>query len=89
MAATETSKDALQQQLERERQELAQSLQALRSIDPAAMLRDRLPLLLAGAFAVAFLLGGGIGATMRLLARRSREGTSQARLGRFALINRN
>jgi hypothetical protein len=36
-------------------------------------LRSRLPLAAGVAFAVGFLLAGGIGATMRLLFRRGRE----------------
>jgi hypothetical protein len=34
------------------------------------------------------MLAGGVGATMRLLARRSREGTTKAKLGPFSLVDR-
>jgi hypothetical protein len=42
----------------------------------------------AGAVGAGFVIGGGIGATMRLFARKSREGTEKARFGRFRLIDR-
>jgi hypothetical protein len=42
----------------------------------------------AGALGAGFVLAGGIGATMRLLARRSREGHEKARVGRFSFIKR-
>jgi hypothetical protein len=35
-----------------------------------------------------FVLAGGIGATMRFLARRSREGQERVRVGRFRLVRR-
>ena len=76
MAVTDTAreKERLQEQIEKERHELAASVEALRaSASPAAVLRERLPLVLAAAFVAGFVLAGGIGATMRLLARRSRE----------------
>jgi hypothetical protein len=41
--------------------------------DVAGKLRAKLPAAAAGAFGAGFFLAGGIGATMRLLARRSRE----------------
>jgi hypothetical protein len=34
------------------------------------------------------VVAGGIGATMRLFARKSREGTETARFGRFRVVNR-
>jgi hypothetical protein len=37
---------------------------------------------------VGFVLAGGVGATMRLLARRGREGRTKARAGRFSLVDR-
>jgi hypothetical protein len=40
----------------------------------------------AGALAAGFVLAGGIGATVRLLFRRGREGTTLYRFGRFAVV---
>src|SRR3954468_11482597 len=54
----------------------------------AARLRPRLPVIAAGTLGAGFVLAGGIGATMRLLARRGREGHSKARFGRFTLVER-
>jgi hypothetical protein len=42
----------------------------------------------AGAVGAGFILAGGIGATMRLFARRGREGKEKARLGRFSFVDR-
>ena len=50
-----------------------------------AKLRANLPVVAAGALGVGFLLAGGIGARMRLLARRGREGHTKSRFGRFPL----
>ena len=76
MAVAEASSaDQIQQQLDAERGQLAAAVGSLRSelaLEPK--LRSRLPLATAVAFAVGFLLAGGIGATMRLLFRRGREG---------------
>jgi hypothetical protein len=44
--------------------------------------------LAAGALGAGFLFAGGIGATMRLLARRGREGREKARFGRFSFVDR-
>ena len=57
-------------------------------MDITAKLRSKLPVVAAGALGAGFLLAGGIGATMRLLARRGREGTTKARLGPFSLVDR-
>jgi hypothetical protein len=40
------------------------------------------------ALSAGFLFAGGVGATMRLLARRGREGETKARFGRFSLVDR-
>jgi hypothetical protein len=79
----------LRRELAAERERLVESMERLRgSLDVGATVRPRLPLVLAGAFAVGFVLSGGIGATMRLLARRGREGHARARLGRLVLVER-
>lgn len=68
----------IQEELATERQELAASVEQLRGeLGRATNIADRvggkLPLLAAGAAGAGFVLGGGVGATMRFLARRSRE----------------
>jgi uncharacterized protein involved in exopolysaccharide biosynthesis len=76
-------------QIAAEREQLVAAVEEVRAAaDPTAVLRSKLPLFAALAFAAGFVLGGGIGATMRLVFRRSREGREQARVGRFALIRR-
>jgi hypothetical protein len=79
----------IRQEIATERDELARMLDELRTeVDVARKLGERLPLVIAGALGAGFVVGGGIGATMRLLMRRGREGTEKARLGRFALAER-
>ena len=82
MSATATTNgrtlDAIRREIEVERVQLASAVEQLReglgeATDVGAKLRSRLPVAAAAAFAGAFVLTGGIGATMRLLARRSRE----------------
>jgi hypothetical protein len=81
--------EAVRAQIAVEREQLAAAVESMRgATDLSAQLRGKLPLLAAAAFATAFVLGGGVGATARLLARRSREGRERARLGRFILIDR-
>jgi hypothetical protein len=57
-------------------------------MDINAKLRGKLPLVAAAAAGAGFVVAGGIGATMRLLMRRSREGRTKARFGPFSLVNR-
>ncbi len=60
----------VQSEIESERERLADAVEQLRgSFNPM----PKLPALAAGAGAVGFVLAGGIGATMRYFARRSRE----------------
>jgi hypothetical protein len=60
----------IQSDLEAEREQLAQAVEHLRdSFD----LKPKLPVLAAGAASVGFVFSGGVGATMRYFARRSRE----------------
>jgi hypothetical protein len=80
--------------IETEREQLAAAVEDLRGgladvTNIGARLRSKLPLVAAGALGAGFFIGGGVGATMRLLARRSREGTTKARVGPFSLIDRN
>ena len=93
MAASEAANtqetDAVRSQLAGEREHHADAIDELRqSADLNAQLRAKLPLLLVGAFAVGFVLSGGVGATMRLFFRRGREGRTAARAGRYALVRR-
>ena len=86
--ATETP-EQVRAQIAAEREQLVAAVDEVRAAaDPTAALKSKLPLLAVGAFAAGFVLGGGVGATMRLVFRRSREGREQARVGRFALIRR-
>jgi hypothetical protein len=72
-----------------EREQLANAMDELRAgFDVTGKIKEKLPVVAAGALGAGFILAGGIGATMRLLARRSREGREQARVGRFAFIKR-
>jgi hypothetical protein len=72
-----------------EREQLVAAVDEMRAAaDPAKVLGPKLPLLAAGAFVAGFVLGGGIGATVRLVFRRGRESREEARIGRFALIRR-
>jgi hypothetical protein len=79
--------------IESEREQLARALEQLRAgfgdaTDVASKVRERLPLVAAGALGAGFFVAGGIGATMRYLARRGREGRTRARLGQFELVDR-
>lgn len=79
--------------IESERNELAHAVEHLRgelgeATDIAGKLRSKLPVVAAGAASAGFVLAGGIGATMRYFARRSREGSEKARVGRFSLLDR-
>jgi hypothetical protein len=90
MAATE--KD-IRRELREERERLAEAVDVLRdelgaATNVSSKLKSKLPLAAGGAFALGFLKAGGVGATMRLLARRGREGDEKAAVGRFRLIHR-
>ena len=85
--------DEVRREIETEREQLAEAVDSLRSeigeaTDIGAKLRSNLPVVAAGALGAGFFIAGGIGATMRLLARRGREGTTKARFGRFSVVNR-
>lgn len=95
MAATDSNRspDQLRHAIEEERRLLAQAVDALRAdlgdaTNVADKLRSKLPVVAAGALGLGFVVAGGIGATMRLVMRRSREGETKARLGRYALVDR-
>jgi hypothetical protein len=76
-----------------EREQLADAVDELRKgigevADVSGKLRANLPLVGAGALGVGFFLAGGVGATMRWLARRGREGREKARVGPFSFVKR-
>ena len=85
--------EQVRRDIEAEREQLADAVEDLRGglarvTDIGGKLRKNLPLVAAGALGAGFFAAGGIGATMRLLARRSREGTTKAKLGPFSLVDR-
>jgi hypothetical protein len=85
--------ELVRQEVAAEREKLADAVQHLRAeireaTNVKAKLRANLPIAAAGALGVGFFVAGGIGATMRLLARRGREGSEKARFGRFRLVDR-
>ena len=85
--------EEVRQEIESERNELASAVDELREgigqvTDVGGKLRTNLPAAAAGALVVGFVLSGGIGATMRLVMRRGREGDTKARLGPFSLVDR-
>jgi hypothetical protein len=82
----------VRRQIEDEREQLADAVKTLRTelheaTDVASKL-PALPVLALGALAGGFVLSGGIGATVRLLFRRGREGHEKAALGRYRLVDR-
>jgi len=85
--------EQVRRDIEVEREQLASAVESLRSglgeaADVSAKLRANLPVAAAAAAGIGFFLAGGIGATMRLLARRGREGETAARFGRFTVVDR-
>jgi Protein of unknown function (DUF3618) len=79
----------IREEIAAERAELARTLDELRAeVDVTRKLGRKLPVVAAGALGAGFVLGGGIGATVRLVMRRGREGKEQARVGRFSLAKR-
>jgi hypothetical protein len=70
--------ETIRREIEAERRELATAVEQLREglgevTDVAGKLRSNLPVVAAGALGAGFFLAGGIGATMRFLARKGRE----------------
>ena len=89
MAADTRTAEEVRREIESERERLAQAVDQLREgMDVTGVVRSRLPVVAAAALGAGFVLSGGIGATMRLLMRRSREGETKARFGRFRLVDR-
>jgi hypothetical protein len=89
MAAKTRSPEEVRRDIESERERLAHAVDQLRDgIDVTGAVRSKLPIVAAAALGAGFVLSGGIGATMRLLMRKSREGETKARFGRFRLVDR-
>jgi hypothetical protein len=94
MATTNNRTTAdVRREIATERDQLADAVEDLRTglgeaTDIGGKLRAHLPVVAAGALGAGFVVAGGIGATMRLLFRRGREGEEKARFGPFAFIDR-
>ena len=94
MAVTNNRTTAdVRREIATERDQLADAVEDLRTglgeaTDIGGKLRAHLPVVAAGALGAGFVVAGGIGATMRLLFRRGREGEEKARFGPFAFIDR-
>ena len=78
MAANSRTPEQVRREIESEREQLAEAVETLRAgigdaTDVAGKLRERLPVVAAGAAGAGFFLAGGIVATMRFFARRGRE----------------
>jgi hypothetical protein len=93
MATDDRTTAELRRQIESERNALANSVDLLRgeiseATNISAKLRAKLPAAAGGAVAAGFVLGGGIGATVRFFFRKGREGETKAKAGRFRLVDR-
>ena len=85
--------EQIRREIEAEREQLAKAVDDLRAgigaaTDVSGKLRAKLPIAAAAALGAGFFLAGGIGATMRLLFRRGREGQTRAQVGRFRIVER-
>jgi hypothetical protein len=92
-AASTRTPEQIRREIEVEREQLADAVESLRAglgeaTDIGGKLRANLPAAAAGAAALGFLLAGGIGATMRFVFRRGREGDTVVKSGRFRLVRR-
>jgi hypothetical protein len=70
--------ETVRRELEAERRQLETAVEQLReglgdATDLTGRLRGKLPVVAAGALGAGFFLAGGVGATMRFLARKGRE----------------
>jgi len=90
MATTKNrTAEQVRRDIEAERDRLASAADDLRAgMDVNAKLKGKLPVAAAAALGLGFVASGGIGATMRLLMRRGREGRTKARFGPFSLVDR-
>jgi hypothetical protein len=89
MARNNRTAEDVRRDIALECEQLAGAVDELRSdLDVTDKLRAKLPALAAGALGAGFVLFGGVGATMRLLVRRGREGKEKARVGPFSFVRR-
>ena len=93
MARNGRTAEDVRRDLAAERDELADAVDELRrgvheATDVKGKLARNLPVAAGVALAAGFVVAGGIGATMRLLARKGREGDEKVRFGRFSFIDR-
>jgi hypothetical protein len=89
MAHNHRNPEQVRREIAAERDQLADAVDELRAdLDIGDKLRGKLPVLAAGAAGAGFVVAGGIGATMRFLARRGREGKEKARVGPFSFSRR-
>jgi hypothetical protein len=87
-AGNNRSIEDVRRDLELEREQLATAADSLRdAADVTKKMRAKLPIVAAGALGAGFLLAGGVGATMRLVFRREREGATKAKFGRFRFVD--
>ena len=81
--------EQVRRDIEAERERLADAVDDLRAgMDVNAKLKGKLPVAAGAALGLGFVVSGGVGATMRLLARRGREGRTKARFGPFSVVDR-
>jgi hypothetical protein len=77
--------EQVRRDIEAERERLAVAVNDLRAgMDVNARLKGKLPVATAAALGIGFVVSGGIGAAMRLLLGRGREGRTKARFGPFS-----
>jgi hypothetical protein len=93
MPAAERNEEQVRKDIDAEREQLAGAVVHLRrelgqAANLTGKLKANLPLAAGGAVSAGFVLAGGIGATMRYIARRGRDGHEAARVGRWSLRNR-
>ena len=89
MATKNRTTEQVRRDIEAERDRLASAADDLRAgMDVNAKLKGKLPVAAAAALGLGFVASGGIGATMRLLMRRGREGRTKARFGPFSFVDR-
>jgi hypothetical protein len=92
-AGNSRTTEEVRRELESQREGLAEAVDSLRAevkdaTNVGAKLRGNLPVATAAALGAGFFLAGGVGATMRLVFRRGREGKEKVRLGRFSFVDR-
>jgi hypothetical protein len=89
MARDSRTAEDVRRDIALERGQLSDAVDDLRAdLDVTDKLRAKLPALAAGALGAGFVLAGGIGATLRFLARRGGEGKEKARVGPFSFVQR-